>query len=48
MKQMGYESSTETADTILREVDFGKKGFIEFGEYLDVSQCPFVIAYPLY
>jgi glycerol-3-phosphate dehydrogenase len=37
MKQMGYESSTETADSILREVDFGRKGYIEFGEYLDVS-----------
>jgi glycerol-3-phosphate dehydrogenase len=34
---MGYESSTETADSILREVDFGRKGFIEFQEYLDVS-----------
>jgi glycerol-3-phosphate dehydrogenase len=37
MKQMGYESSTETADSILREVDFGRKGYIEFQEYLDVS-----------
>jgi glycerol-3-phosphate dehydrogenase len=37
MKNMGYESSTETADSILREVDFGRKGYIEFGEYLDVS-----------
>lgn len=34
---MGYESSTETADSILREVDFGRKGYIEFQEYLDVS-----------
>lgn len=42
MTQMGYESSTETADSILREVDFGRKGYIEFQEYLDVSlvwQC---------
>jgi Ca2+-binding EF-hand superfamily protein len=37
MKNMGYESSNETADSILREVDFGRKGYIEFGEYLDVS-----------
>lgn len=37
MKKMGYESSTETADSILREVDFGRKGYIEFQEYLDVS-----------
>lgn len=37
MTQMGYESSTETADSILREVDFGRKGYIEFHEYLDVS-----------
>jgi glycerol-3-phosphate dehydrogenase len=37
MKQMGYESSTETADSILREVDFGRKGYIEFQEYLDIA-----------
>jgi glycerol-3-phosphate dehydrogenase len=37
MENMGYESSKETADSILREVDFGRKGYIEFGEYLDVS-----------
>lgn len=37
MTQMGYESSTETADSILREVDFGRKGYVEFQEYLDVS-----------
>jgi hypothetical protein len=47
MKNMGYESSTETADSILREVDFGRKGYIEFGEYLDVSylnsQCCHVL-----
>lgn len=37
MTQMGYDSSIETADSILREVDFGRKGAIEFQEYLDVS-----------
>ena len=37
MKQLGYEASTETADNILREVDFGRKGAIEFQEYLDVA-----------
>lgn len=37
MKKMGYASSNETADSILREVDFGRKGAIEFQEYLDVS-----------
>jgi hypothetical protein len=38
MKKMGYASSNETADSILREVDFGRKGAIEFQEYLDVSR----------
>lgn len=37
MTNMGYDASTETADTILREVDFGRKGAIEFQDYLDVS-----------
>lgn len=44
MTQMGYESSTETADSILREVDFGRKGYIEFQEYLDVSCHPSVLS----
>lgn len=43
MTQMGYESSTETADSILREVDFGRKGYIEFQEYLDVRQSSYVM-----
>ena len=37
MTQMGYDASTESADSILREVDFGRKGAIEFQDYLDVS-----------
>jgi len=37
MKKMGYASSNETADSILREVDFGRKGAIEFQEYLDIA-----------
>jgi Ca2+-binding EF-hand superfamily protein len=34
---MGYDSSPETADSILREVDFNRDGAIEFHEFLDVS-----------
>ena len=37
MDNMGYSSSPELADSILREVDFGRKGAIEFQDYLDVS-----------
>ncbi|EIW72687.1 hypothetical protein TREMEDRAFT_70788 [Tremella mesenterica DSM 1558] len=37
MTRMGYDASTETADNILREVDFGRKGAIEFQEYLDIA-----------
>jgi len=37
MTNMGYDSSIETADSILREVDFGRKGAIEFQEYLDIA-----------
>jgi Ca2+-binding EF-hand superfamily protein len=40
MAQLGYDASAERADSILREVDFGRKGGIEFQDYLDVSaQC---------
>ncbi|ORX34271.1 putative glycerol-3-phosphate dehydrogenase [Kockovaella imperatae] len=37
MTQMGYDASAETADNILREVDFGRKGAIEFQDYLDIA-----------
>lgn len=37
MTNMGYNASTETADSILREVDFGRKGAIEFQEFLDIA-----------
>jgi glycerol-3-phosphate dehydrogenase len=37
MKNMGYEASSDRADGILREVDFGRKGEIDFQDYLDVS-----------
>lgn len=37
MTNMGYEASLETADSALREVDFGRKGAIEFQEYLDIA-----------
>ena len=37
MTGMGYSASEETADNILREVDFGRKGAIEFKDYLDVG-----------
>jgi glycerol-3-phosphate dehydrogenase len=37
MKNMGYNASEEVADSILREVDFGRKGAIEFQEYLDIA-----------
>lgn len=37
MKNMGYAASEDRADGILREVDFGRKGAIEFQDYLDVS-----------
>jgi glycerol-3-phosphate dehydrogenase len=37
MVQMGYDSSSEAADSILREVDFGRKGAIEFQDYLDIA-----------
>ncbi|WVQ85348.1 hypothetical protein IAT38_007513 [Cryptococcus sp. DSM 104549] len=37
MTQMGYDSSVESADSILREVDFGRKGEIEFSDYLDIA-----------
>lgn len=37
---MGYDASIEKADSILREVDFGRKGAIEFSDYLDVRLPP--------
>jgi len=37
MTDMGYQASSEVADGILHEVDFGGKGAVEFQEYLDVS-----------
>jgi glycerol-3-phosphate dehydrogenase len=37
MSNMGYDASEDRADGILREVDFGRKGAIEFQDYLDVS-----------
>ena len=37
MTDMGYDASIERADNILREVDFSRKGAIEFQDYLDVS-----------
>lgn len=39
MQGMGYDASVERADGILREVDFGRKGEIDFQDYLDVSFC---------
>jgi glycerol-3-phosphate dehydrogenase len=47
---MGYDSSAETADSILREVDFGRKGAIEFQEFLDVrlSQLSLVVELTIY
>ena len=40
MSEMGYDASIEKADSILREVDFGRKGAIEFSDYLDVRLPP--------
>ena len=37
MAEMGYDASVEKADSILREVDFGRKGAIEFPDYLDIA-----------
>ncbi|WWC58421.1 uncharacterized protein I303_100961 [Kwoniella dejecticola CBS 10117] len=37
MTNMGYDASTEMADSILREVDFGRKGFVDFQDYLDIA-----------
>ncbi|KAL7423798.1 mitochondrial glycerol-3-phosphate dehydrogenase [Cryptotrichosporon argae] len=37
MQKMGYASSTERADTILAEVDFGRKGAVDFQDYLDIA-----------
>jgi glycerol-3-phosphate dehydrogenase len=37
MQNMGYDASEDRADGILREVDFGRKGEIDFQDYLDVS-----------
>ncbi|WWD17998.1 hypothetical protein CI109_102445 [Kwoniella shandongensis] len=37
MTEMGYNASIEAADSILREVDFGRKGEIGFQEYLDIA-----------
>ncbi|WWC99511.1 hypothetical protein V866_006414 [Kwoniella sp. B9012] len=37
MANMGYDASTELADSILREVDFGRKGFVDFQDYLDIA-----------
>ena len=37
MTDMGYDASLEKADSILREVDFTRKGAIEFQDYLDAS-----------
>ncbi|WWC86090.1 uncharacterized protein L201_000961 [Kwoniella dendrophila CBS 6074] len=37
MTTMGYNASTEIADSVLREVDFGRKGFVDFQDYLDIA-----------
>ncbi|WVF70763.1 hypothetical protein IAT40_005557 [Kwoniella sp. CBS 6097] len=37
MTEMGYDASSELADSILREVDFGRKGFVDFQDYLDIA-----------
>ncbi|EAL22149.1 hypothetical protein CNBC2870 [Cryptococcus deneoformans B-3501A] len=37
MTGMGYDASVELADSILREVDFGRKGEIDFQDYLDIA-----------
>jgi len=37
MQNMGYDASIDRADGILREVDFGRKGEIDFQDYLDIA-----------
>ncbi|TXT13074.1 hypothetical protein VHUM_01475 [Vanrija humicola] len=37
MANAGYGSSVETADGILAEVDFGRKGSIDFQDFLDIA-----------
>ncbi|KAK4687415.1 glycerol-3-phosphate dehydrogenase, partial [Tremellales sp. Uapishka_1] len=37
MHGMGYTESKEVADSILAEVDFGRKGAVDFQDYLDAS-----------
>ena len=47
MTGMGYSASVETADNILREADFGRKGAIEFKDYLDVGfSSPYFLTRP--
>lgn len=38
MKKMGYAEKPEIAHEIINEVDFGRKGNIEFHDFLDVSR----------
>lgn len=37
VKNMGYDASPDVADGILAEVDFGRKGAIDWQDFLDVS-----------
>lgn len=37
MSNAGYGSSVQTADGILSEVDFGRKGSIDFQDFLDIA-----------
>lgn len=37
MKQMGYDASDATAARILSEVDFGRKGSLDFQDFLDIA-----------
>ena len=37
MASLGYDSSSETADDIIREVDYKLKGAIEFQDFLAIA-----------
>jgi len=38
---MGYAEKEEIAHDIMQEIDYGRKGIIEFHDFLDVSsECP--------
>ena len=37
MKDMGYAEDQEVANNILREVDFGRKGYVELHDFLEIA-----------